>query len=305
MRRALWVCAVLAGCESKPADTGEGVVEDDPGPPIFELPDGVDVVPDPTVDWSEVVPELTGSEVCYPGPSGGAPVCIPLVAWSAEWGGDYAYPEPLSGDPQYSAPVRFVDLYDTTTADPGVAIADNFVLGEVMQSYKGRFGLFQVHVVESLQVMRDAIGGPLTVNSAFRNVSYNASVGGATWSRHLYGDAVDIASSVADLDTLADLCFDLGAGYVDIYVSHVHCDWRDTDLDPAFYDVGVAGPEGPRRVRVVYERDGELIGEDDHLDAVFGEGTPPGGATGAWVSVGAGPERYVALGAGGVRGTTH
>lgn len=210
-----------------PSDTAE---PDDPDAPVDDTGDPGDDDPDDDIPD----PEPTDSEVCYPGPDGDYSVCLPLVAWDSAWGDDYAYPEPLDGSAQYLAPAYFVDLA-SPGADPSLAIAENFVLDEVMQEWKGRLGLFQVHVVEKMQLVRDAIGGPLTVNSGYRNVTYNAGVGGATWSRHQYGDAIDIASSAASLESLGALCEDLGAGYIGWYTSHVHCDWRDDPLDEGFF----------------------------------------------------------------------
>ena len=80
----------------------------------------------------------------------------------------------------------------------------------------------------------------------------------------MYGDAADMGSSVASLSTLGSLCDELGAGYVGYYDSHVHCDWRASDLEPAFFapdarltstQQGVwkvepdSGPEGRFRIR--------------------------------------------------------
>ena len=68
----------------------------------------------------------------------------------------------------------------------------------------------------------------------------DAGVGGATHSRHVYGDSFDIRSSAASLDALADHCQTLGAGYIGWYESHIHCDWRDDPMSEAFF-----GPPGP------------------------------------------------------------
>ena len=162
---------------------------------------------------------------------------MPLVSWDASWGSEYAYPEPYAGDAQYTAPTRFIEL---SVTDTSLAIAPNFSLAEVMSEDKGPYALFQIHAVESLQEIRDASGGPLTVNSAYRSVSYNEGVGGATYSRHMYGDGADLISSVYDLDELMDACEDAGADYTQLYEAHVHCDWREAPLDPSFYDVSSA-----------------------------------------------------------------
>jgi uncharacterized protein YcbK (DUF882 family) len=67
-------------------------------------------------------------------------------------------------------------------------------------------------------------------------VTYNEGVDGATWSRHIYGDAVDMYSDTLSLAELAEACNDLGAGFTKLYTTHVHCDWRDHELDRAFFE---------------------------------------------------------------------
>jgi hypothetical protein len=128
--------------------------------------------------------------------------------------------------------LRFADL---SAVDGSLPIAANFLLDEVMQEYKGRYGVFQAHVVEKLQAIRDQIGAPLHVNSGYRSPGYNATIDGATLSRHMYGDAADMWSDGISLTGLSNICSSLGAGYIGMYSSFVHCDWRTTALDPAFY----------------------------------------------------------------------
>lgn len=269
--------ALAPGCEpagDKSTDTAaEGAGEDDPASP-YELPQFPELLPELDLpDLSDIRPTPAAAEACYLGPDRDDRACLPTVEWDAAWGDAYAYPDPYGDDDQYLAPVRFLDL---DSIDPDTRIAPNFVLSEVASAAKGRFGLFQAHTVDALQQIRDDIGGPLRVNSGYRNVDYNAGVGGATYSRHQYGDGVDIAADGASLDELAALCGGLGAGYVDVYATHVHCDWRTTPLDPAFYPVtatslqpapggghhiaGLAGPEGLRRALWTLEdADGEAI----------------------------------------------
>ncbi|MDG1484124.1 MAG: D-Ala-D-Ala carboxypeptidase family metallohydrolase [Myxococcota bacterium] len=200
--------------------------------------------PEDTGDDTDTGDDMAPTAVCYPGEDSDYTACLPLTPHRSSWGVDYAYPEPYDGSQQYSAPVRFIDL---TAADPSLLLAPNFALDEVMQEYKGDYGLYQVHVMEYIQAIRDTIGGALYVNSGYRNVSYNAGVGGSTYSRHMYGDAVDMYSNSASLSELADICDSLGAGYVSEYETHVHCDWRDDLLDVAFYDVGRSHREAPRQ----------------------------------------------------------
>lgn len=43
-----------------------------------------------------------------------------------------------------------------------------------------------------LQVIRDLLGKPITINSGYRTAAHNASVGGKSDSQHLLGKAADI-----------------------------------------------------------------------------------------------------------------
>ncbi len=210
-------------------DTGEATEEggDDTEPPE-DTGGGKDTGPEPTP---------SGYQVCYPGADESWTTCVDVVEWSSAWGSDYDYPDPYNGSSQYLAPVRFIDL---SAVDPGLSLSPNFTLEEFMQEWKGRYAVYQPHAIERMQELRDAVGGALYVNSGYRNVAYNAGVGGATYSRHMYGDACDFYSTSASLGDLEDICGDLDAGYIGLYTSHIHCDWRNDSLETAFYDAAFA-----------------------------------------------------------------
>ena len=174
-------------------------------------------------------PGPVGNEVCYPGQNQDGMACVPTVDDNG-LGSGYNYPSHSSLS--YQAPVRFIDL---TAVDSSLKLAPNFALNELMQEWKGRYAIFQPHVVEKLQTIRNQIGGALNINSGYRNVSYNSNVGGATYSRHMYGDAADMASGAASLNTLKSICTSLGADYIGMYSNHIHCDWRYASNDPAFF----------------------------------------------------------------------
>jgi zinc D-Ala-D-Ala carboxypeptidase len=83
-----------------------------------------------------------------------------------------------------------------------------------------------------LEAMRHALGDrPLIVTSAFRSKRCNAAVGGASGSRHLYGDAADLVSNDYSLCTLAREARShgfrgiLGPGYPG-HDDHTHVDHR-------------------------------------------------------------------------------
>ena len=178
-------------------------------------------------------PTDSADQVCYPDSDFSYQRCYDLVDFDPSWGSDYDYPTPYQGSTQYRAPSRFIDLETVNLNDP---LAPNFSLIELMNPSKGRYSLFQVHVVEKLQELRELSGGPLNINSGYRNPDYNAQVGGAASSRHIYGDAADMYSSVLSLEELGGLCEQLNAGFIKLYETHVHCDWRYDTLDDAFYN---------------------------------------------------------------------
>ena len=47
-------------------------------------------------------------------------------------------------------------------------------------------------VLTNIQVLRDALGVPMTIMSGYRSPERNAAVGGATKSQHMEGNAVDL-----------------------------------------------------------------------------------------------------------------
>jgi hypothetical protein len=177
------------------------------------------------------------NEVCYPGADMAYTTCLPVVYPDSPPSG-YAYPPALNGDANYRAPIGFLDL---EAVDPEVFVAPNFKLGELAQLSKGRWAVVQVHAVESLQELRDAEGA-LTVNSGYRSVDYNAGVGGATYSRHMYGDGFDLDPVSGNLTGLENQCTSQGGMLVE-YDTHVHCDFRFDAVDVEFF--GTPGQEDP------------------------------------------------------------
>jgi hypothetical protein len=86
---------------------------------------------------------------------------------------------------------------------------------------------------DGLESWRSNYGGAMVVNSAFRNPERNENVGGATQSRHMYGDAADIATA-GDHDVWNDLhaaAANANADYIEPVTGPcgwacVHGDWR-------------------------------------------------------------------------------
>ena len=180
-----------------------------------------------TDDGGNVAP----TEVCYPGEDGSYDTCFELHYLQPS---GYDYPPALGGNPNYRQPIAYIDLEQI---EPTTMIAPNFRLNELAEAFKGRYGIVQPHAVESLQQLRDDVGA-INVNSAYRPPEYNAGVGGATHSRHMYGDGFDLDPLAVGLSTLEAACSNRGGMLVE-YNTHVHCDFRFDDVAVEFF--GAAG----------------------------------------------------------------
>ncbi|MFT6143943.1 MAG: hypothetical protein ACJAZO_001071 [Myxococcota bacterium] len=215
-----------------PIDTGiiddTGLFGTDTGP---DTDTGTGEEPDPDADPDvDTDPPGLSTDVCYLGAARNNGTCLPTVA-PASLPAAYDYPPALSGSAQYREPERYLDL---TVVSASTQIAPNFVLSEIASASKGRYGVVQPHAIASLQAVRDAVGA-LRVNSGYRSPDYNAGVGGASSSRHQYGDGFDLDPITSTLPQLDTSCGNNGAGYTQVYATHVHCDWRNDTVDTMFY----------------------------------------------------------------------
>ena len=86
-----------------------------------------------------------------------------------------------------------------------------------------------------LQVLRDHIGIPIHLNSAYRTEAYNASIGGSPKSQHKLAKASDLTTQKYTPKQLANIIKKLikegkmMQGGVGIYPSFVHYDCRGTE----------------------------------------------------------------------------
>ena len=128
-----------------------------------------------------------------------------------------------------------------------IQVSDNFNLSEFQSNGNGAV---KVHskLVELLQAIRDRLGQPIVINSAYRDPEYNQEVGGAENSQHTKGTAadVDITSidyGVYELREIAMVEADkLGIGRenlgIGLYDTFVHIDVRGLigEKSPARWD---------------------------------------------------------------------
>ena len=89
----------------------------------------------------------------------------------------------------------FIDSETLSEALRQQQVSENFKLIEYVRIPE-RNGDLRIYIDPEIafyaQELRYAWGGPLVLSSTFRSPEYNADIGGALFSRHMYGDAVDI-----------------------------------------------------------------------------------------------------------------
>lgn len=155
----------------------------------------------------------------------------------------YDYPSPFNNpqfprgfDPkQYMAPDRLLNLRDIP---PSALISPHFTRDELMpaNSIRGNYGFFSPTVLSKIEAIRTQLGVPVTITSGYRSPGYNERLSGAAdWSRHTYGDGIDFVAGSTSYIRLEQACKNQNAGFTLIYNDHIHCDWRSTALDSAFF----------------------------------------------------------------------
>jgi zinc D-Ala-D-Ala carboxypeptidase len=80
--------------------------------------------------------------------------------------------------------------------------------------------------LDKLQKLRDKIGKPLIINSAYRSPSHNKEVGGSPNSQHLFGIAFDISLQEHNREDLTRAAEDVGFMGVGQYNTFIHVDDR-------------------------------------------------------------------------------
>ena len=89
-----------------------------------------------------------------------------------------------------------------------------------------------VKVANQLQILRNYLGKPIQINSAWRSEEYNASIGGVKDSQHIMGRAADIVvrdlTSTEVYNTIEELIEkgDMLQGGLGLYDTFVHYDIR-------------------------------------------------------------------------------
>lgn len=121
-----------------------------------------------------------------------------------------------------------------------IAVTPHFCLGEFSchdaggTPYPGHWIEERLRpLCETLEMIREAVGGPVAILSGYRTEAYNRSIGGAKLSQHVQGRAADIRCArlkTPELHMLIDSLYRAGKlphlGGLGRYVNFVHVDVR-------------------------------------------------------------------------------
>jgi hypothetical protein len=129
---------------------------------------------------------------------------------------------PLEGGP-------FVPVCATFTNS---AYTTNFTFAELNVQQEYPWAILTSTFLTGLQNTRN-VYGPMTVNSGYREPAFNKAMGHVVGSRHVFGDAADIASTQSTWQTIANVADAQGAcieptSQQNNSYAHVHMDWRGT-----------------------------------------------------------------------------
>lgn len=190
---------------------------------------GTDGVNPPNLQTGGGIVSVSPSgSTCFNGPDGapggGDDVC---VATNAISGGSYNLPD--GSGLGYAPPGGYIGpevIEQNPQISPNLRLCDVTNCDSARRS--GDYIYVDPYMVAQLDNVYNDLGG-LSVNSGYRSPAYNQGVGGATHSRHQYGDAVDIAVTSSNTEArIIQSCRQRGATNIYTYDSgrHVHCDWR-------------------------------------------------------------------------------
>lgn len=109
-----------------------------------------------------------------------------------------------------------------------IKISKNFYLHEFQCKDGSQLVMLDEALLQKLQELRDKIGLPIRINSAYRTPEHNKAIGGSPKSQHMLGKAADISVSGISAESLAIMCETMGFGGIGIYKSKgfVHVDTR-------------------------------------------------------------------------------
>ena len=114
--------------------------------------------------------------------------------------------------------------------DGNTNLSKNFKVSEFACKDGSDKVLIDTELINLLQRIRDHFGKPVTINSAYRNATYNAKIGGVSNSQHTKGTAADIVVSGVSPKKVAQYAEYImpQKGGIGEYGTFTHVDVRDS-----------------------------------------------------------------------------
>ena len=106
----------------------------------------------------------------------------------------------------------------------GERLSPNFRVEEFACKDGEKVVMIDTELVERLQTLRDLLGKPININSAYRTLAHNKKVGGQELSPHLAGQAADIVCPGYPPSEVAKAAESVGFRGVGLYDTFVHVD---------------------------------------------------------------------------------
>lgn len=110
-----------------------------------------------------------------------------------------------------------------------IKVSKDFFLHEFQ--CKDGSNLVKLHskLLEKLQELRDTVGLPFNINSAYRTPEHNKAVGGTSNSEHTKGTAVDVSmrNQKISIEEMRDLAEKVGFTGIGLYDTFIHLDIRN------------------------------------------------------------------------------
>ena len=116
------------------------------------------------------------------------------------------------------------------SANGNIKLSNNFLVKEFACHDGSDYILIDTELVKLLQNIRNHFNKPVTINSAYRNPTYNKRVGGVSNSQHTKGTAADIVVSGATPKEVAQYAEHLmpNSGGIGLYKTFTHVDVRSS-----------------------------------------------------------------------------
>jgi len=114
-------------------------------------------------------------------------------------------------------------VFSVPVMGDGYNLSRNFKLIEAQSKCGSDLVIIHPSTIVLAQLLRDKLGR-LQINSWYRSIEHNESIGGVQNSKHTLGMAIDVLPMQASLNDLLSVVNTLAIGGIGIYESFIHLD---------------------------------------------------------------------------------